>query len=193
MPNDLASFLPTTIQNTQFPVEAIHIQPHHLPYLAPLTSDDTEPLKWFHTEIEKLEDLLHLSDHMVYTILIKGQVAGFFYFKTWKGLKPNELEMAYCVLDSFRRKGVLEVALLTILGILFGVRIPNGRLERVSAFVEENNETSKQAHTKLGFKRLRDVEDDDNPKIIYQHYQIERTSWHQMAKKLETNAKRKFQ
>lgn len=192
MSSSLESSLPVSIQNKNYPLKALKIHPSHLPSLYPLTAEDDNPLQWFHSEIEKLEDLLCLPHHMVYTILVKDQAAGFFYFKQWEGLQPNELEMAYCRLASFRGKRILELALLTILEHLFGTPIPNGKLEKVCAFVDSNNDASKDAHTKLGLEKTGETKDTENPKIIYHRYEIRRETWKQVADRLETNIKQNW-
>lgn len=69
------------------------------------------------------------------------------------GLQPDELEMAYCMLASFRGKKLLNLTLLTILGNLFGTPIPNGKLEKVCVFVDGENDASKNAHIKLGLEK----------------------------------------
>lgn len=166
MSRPLASFLPASIQNKNYPLEALKIHPTHLPSLVPL--------------------------HMVYTILMKDQVAGFFYFKQWEGLQPDELEMAYCRLSAFRGKRILELMLLTILGSLFGTPIPNGKLDKVCAFVESDNDASKDAHKKLGIEKTGETRDTENPKIIYHRYEIRRESWEHVASRLETNIKQKW-
>jgi hypothetical protein len=192
MSSTLGSFLPASIPNKKYPLEALQIKPSHLPSLVPLTIEEGNPLQWFHTEIINLEDLLFLPSHVVYSILVKDQVAGFFYFKEWEGLQPDELEMAYCLLSSFRGKRILELTLLTILGSLFEKPIPKGKLEKVCAFVDGENDASKIAHARLGLVKTDDTVDTENPKIIYHRYEISRECWKQVASRLETNIKQKW-
>jgi RimJ/RimL family protein N-acetyltransferase len=188
----LADYFPDTICNQAMLVTLEKMKHSHLPALYPLTTDKTKPLQWFYTEIQSLQGLVQLESHVVYTIIFRDQVAGFFYLKSWHDVAPSELEMGYCLLESFRGKGVLERTLLTALPSLFGLALPNGEvLEQICLFVDSENYRSKGSLAKLGMTRLKDTQDEDDPSIIYHHYVVQWPLWEQVEEVLKERAKTK--
>jgi RimJ/RimL family protein N-acetyltransferase len=81
--------------------------------------------------------------------------------------------------------------LLIVLDNLFGKRIPNGKLEKVSAFVDSKNTPSTSAHQRIGMKRKADTKDSDNPKITYHHYELNHGSWKKIKSNLEARVNHK--
>lgn len=188
----LAAYFPNTISNQAMLVTLEKMKHSHLPALSPLQTDKTKPLQWFYTEIQSLQGLFQLVNHVVYTIVFRNQVAGFCYLKSWHDVAPNELEMGYCLLESFRGKGVLERTLLTALPSLFGLALPNGEvLEQICVYVDSDNDRSKGSLAKLGMTQLKDTQDEDDPSIVYHHYVVQWSMWEQVKEVLEKRAKTK--
>jgi hypothetical protein len=193
--SNLWDSVPTSFKSRQYPIKVVRtLQPHIEALQQALTSDLSKPLRWF--DFKQLEELLPLTDHAVYTILVDDQVAGFFYLKKWDGLPRNGLEMAYCLIKAFRGRGILELTLVTILSQLFGIRLPDGEnLEVVCAFVERTNLSSSKAHQRMGMDRLLpDGKDLTNPEsnVFYENYQFSEENWGTVAPMLEERGSQKF-
>lgn len=182
---DLWISVPPSFKSDNYPIEVVHIQEPHFEALQALNSDPHKPLRWF--GVDRVEDFLQLVDIVVCTILVKKQVAGFIYLETSNRVLPTELEIGYCLLKPYRGRGVLELALFTILGELFGTPLPNElKLEAVRAFVEKGNVPSANAHQRMGLERT------PSKNRSYESYRLSAAEWDATASNLETLGRLRF-
>ncbi|WP_338057499.1 GNAT family N-acetyltransferase [Shimazuella soli] len=91
------------------------------------------------------------DDVILYTILVEDKVAGIIY------LEPRSTKISdvgYLLMEDYRKKGVIQLVLVTVLDQLFGQLLPNGGLEQVWAFVNRKNDQSLRFHEKIGMQEL---------------------------------------
>lgn len=182
---DLWNSVPPSIKSDNYPIEVVHIQQPHIKALQALNGDPNGPLRWF--GVDRVEDFLQLVDIVVCTFLVRKQVAGFIYLETSNRVLPTELEIGYCLLEPYRGRGVLELALFTILGELFGIPLPNEqKLEAVRAFVDRENIPSSKAHQRMGLERL------PSKNRSYESYRLSAEGWDATASKLEALGRLRF-
>jgi RimJ/RimL family protein N-acetyltransferase len=127
---------------------------------------DEDGLKWFETDgiqagTDVVPVLLKKEDTDVFMILVKGVPAGYIY----RNLKdaPEEVEVAYWIAPSFRRKGLAR-KVLSIFNCKIKKMDPN---TKVTLWIEKNNWPSRQLAESLGFSLDREEEYENTWFLVY--------------------------